>query len=281
MSEPTRSGAVWQMSRRGVLAAGAAGVGVLLAPAQVDPAFADTETTVDPLSRFILIQGAFNTRDIGGYQAHGGKIGWGRFYRSSSLNRITSIGVNQLAALNLKWAADFRSQAELARGLDRLPEGVQSLMVPVGDPGPGVPAGAAGPPPGGFTEPQQDTLDEFRSYILVDEAKHSLGVALRTLAAPDALPFLWHCNSGTYRTGWATAVLMTAIGVDRHDVYDDFLLSNIAFGGAYAFPEYLDAAFQQVETTYGSFNDYLHDGLGLSEPALEQLRQALVHRNDS
>src|SRR5262249_35841651 len=153
-----------------------------------------------------------------------------------------------------------------ARGADLLPEGVRSLLVPVGDPGPGVPAGAAGPPPpGGFAEPQPETLEEFRSYVLLDEARHSFGVALAALAAADSLPFLWHCNSGTYRTGWATAVLMTALGVDREDVYADFLISNIAFGGTYAFAEYLDAAFEQAEKLYGTFSDFLRDGLGISD----------------
>jgi protein-tyrosine phosphatase len=282
MSEPMRSGTVWQMNRNGMLAAGGAtGMGVLLEPSLAGPAFANNETAVDPLSRFIFIQGAFNTRDIGGYQADGGQLARGRFYRSSSLNRITPIGVNQLATLNLKYAADFRTQAELARGADMLPEGVRSLLVPVGDPGPGVPAGAAGPPPpGGFAEPQPETVEEFRSYVLLEQGRQSLGVALRTLAEPDALPFLWHCNSGTYRTGWATAVLMTAIGVDRADVYADFLVSNIAFGGTYAFVEYLDVAFEQADKLYGSFAGYVRDGLGIGDELLERIRQSLVRHAD-
>ncbi|NED82509.1 tyrosine-protein phosphatase, partial [Streptomyces sp. SID11233] len=37
---------------------------------------------------------------------------------------------------------------------------------------------------------------------------------------------LYHCTAGKDRTGWATAALLTALGVPRETVTDDYLASN-------------------------------------------------------
>ena len=67
------------------------------------------------------------------------------------------------------------------------------------------------------------TIAEFQSYITSAEAKSSFGTAIRTLAR-QRRPFMWHCNSGTYRTGWATAVLHTLLGVEKS--FRDHLLDS-------------------------------------------------------
>ena len=98
------------------------------------------------------------------------------------------------------------------------------------------------------------------------------------------------------RTGWATAVILTLLGVPRETVMEDYLFSNaylhaknevilgqLARSSSPIKPEYLEAAltvrreylesaFAEVERKYGSFDAYVRDGLGLSQADITALR---------
>jgi protein-tyrosine phosphatase len=103
---------------------------------------------------------------------------------------------------------------------------------------------------------------------------------------------VYHCSAGKDRTGWATAVLLTALGASRETVMADYLASNgylveknkamfSAMPAATAAKlqpvftvraAYLQAAFDEVDRRYGSFDHYLGEGLGLDDAALARLR---------
>lgn len=53
--------------------------------------------------------------------------------------------------------------------------------------------------------------------------------AIRTIAAPENLPALFHCTSGKDRTGITAALLLSAVGVQRKDIVEDYHASH-AFG---------------------------------------------------
>jgi len=93
---------------------------------------------------------------------------------------------------------------------------------------------------------------------------------------------------------------LTLLGVSRQDVYHDYLLTNEQLvpqlrprlkpfadaGGDVSLlepvigvrTEYLDAAFDEVTTTFGSFEDYLSKGLRIDPAAQQQLRDRLVEQ---
>ncbi|MEV0375232.1 tyrosine-protein phosphatase [Streptomyces sp. NPDC050636] len=121
--------------------------------------------------------------------------------------------------------------------------------------------------------------------------------SLFSLAAdPGSYALAYHCEGGKDRTGWATAALLTALGVDRDTVTRDYLATNdhAATSNAAtlakqtpemaarlkpmldARAEYLNASFDEVKARFGTFDAYLRDGLGLSEQDLERLREALL-----
>ncbi|MFF4606464.1 tyrosine-protein phosphatase [Streptomyces sp. NPDC001339] len=85
-------------------------------------------------------------------------------------------------------------------------------------------------------------------------------------------PLVHHCEGGQDHTVWATAALLTALGVDRDMVIRDCLTTVLDAGAA----AYLNASFDKVTARFGTFDAYLRDGLRLSEQDLRRLRAALL-----
>jgi protein-tyrosine phosphatase len=103
---------------------------------------------------------------------------------------------------------------------------------------------------------------------------------------------LYHCTAGKDRTGWASVVILMALGVPKEDAVNDFLASNqylVAKNEKYyaALPHiprerlevlltvrrsFIDASFAEVERRYGGFDAYVRDGLGLDENAIRALK---------
>jgi protein-tyrosine phosphatase len=132
----------------------------------------------------------------------------------------------------------------------------------------------------------------------------TVNAALRTtlvaLTDPNNLPMVWADTGGAARTGWASAVVEMTLGVSADAVMSDYLLTNVFRGPAnmaqlnalvgsgllgksiYLEPqlferaEYLQAALDELRTIYGSFENYLHVGLGLTDDQIAQIRQNLL-----
>ena len=87
---------------------------------------------------------------------------------------------------------------------------------------------------------------------------------------------LFHCSAGKDRTGVLSAVILTALGIDKKTIYQDYLLTNekplyykkmalemdeesreIFLDYFQAKKEYLDAAFDEINKTYASFDNFL------------------------
>jgi protein-tyrosine phosphatase len=109
---------------------------------------------------------------------------------------------------------------------------------------------------------------------------------------------LYHCSASKDRTGWATAVLLTLLGVPRDTVTQDYLLSNTYYFDSPAVQaelkampaaesavyapllevqaSYLQAGFAQVAASCGSTYGYAVHGLGLSPQMIAKLRHKLL-----
>ena len=110
------------------------------------------------------------------------------------------------------------------------------------------------------------------------------------ITRPGALPALIHCSAGKDRAGFGAAVILRTLGVPRETVIEDFLLTNhytaqkierlmltIRLMSFFRTdPEklrpilgverrYLEAAFDQIEKSHGSFDDFRRDALELSD----------------
>jgi protein-tyrosine phosphatase len=141
----------------------------------------------------------------------------------------------------------------------------------------------------------------YRWFVADPGARSSFAAALRAIAEAGGAPVLFHCSAGKDRTGWLSAVLLTALGVDRDTVFEDYLANNdLARGtnaslldamrakGLPADPailgpvleareDYLAAAYREVTERFGDMDGYLRTGLGLGDDTLNMLRKSLLH----
>ena len=131
---------------------------------------------------------------------------------------------------------------------------------------------------------------------LVRERREAYAEFLTELARPESLPALFHCSAGKDRAGWAGSLVLLALGVEEEQVVEQYLLSNQNLAGIrerletaddagwaeYLRPflevrrEYIESSFAAVREGWGSFEDYLAEGLAISDAQLAQLRESLL-----
>ena len=250
-------------------------------------------TGIEPGRRRIPLAGAVNFRDLGGYPTvDGRRLRWGQVFRSDSLAELDDADLAQLAALGLRTVCDLRGEPERVHKPNRplgaavttqaigfMPHGSDELLAAARD-------GLIDP--AGITARVQDIYRRF-----VREQSENFAQLLRQIAEADALPLVYHCTSGRDRTGFASAMLLAALGVPRSVIEADYDLSNsyrrdLSFqvGGVVApaimaaltqaHPDYLQAAFAEIDARYGSIDVYLREALGVDRARMTQLRERLL-----
>ena len=253
----------------------------------------------------IEVTGSRNLRDVGGYRTMDGReLMKGLLYRSDHLSKVTKRDIEKVAALGVKTVYDLRSEEERKRDPQRLPKIVSMEVV-------SLPVFYQGLDPyvtarrivvsGDVEEGEFHHLmiEAYRAYAL--DFRPQWSSLLQGLAEPGTLPALIHCTYGKDRTGVAVAIILRSIGVPREKVMEDYLLSNKFWESktdmysclancASCFrtprsevralmevrPEYLQGAFEAIDEHYGSFDNYLEQGLGIDEATLQRLKTALL-----
>ena len=271
-----------------------------LLPVQAREA-APAAATVQAPARFIELEGGRNFRDAGGYRtADGRTVRWGLLYRSGAMGHLAPSAMSRLEQLGIRAIIDLRQTDERATDqsnwLAMAGMGYwtrdYSLMEDT--------AALAGL----FADPSKLTAESVRAMMTEGyrQMPRALAPQYRELFARLATPgkgaVVVNCTAGKDRTGIATALVLTALGVPYATVREDFLLSNGAPGmktllGGMAGPwarlpaevvqplvgvegEYLDAAFDQIARDHGSVEGYLATDLGVGPAELAALRRRLL-----
>ena len=239
-----------------------------------------------------------NFRDLGGYPtADGRTVRWGVLYRSDSLHKLTESDLKKISSLNLSRVFDFRSENEAKHEPDRLPEGIKLVHLPMLDASTKV-----------WHEQRDDMVKNMKSinpadFMLATNSELATKFTpeyksfYQELLASNGSPILFHCAAGKDRTGFAAASLLRILGVPNDVIMQDYLLTNRYLLNAYqwnlflagiikgrkfadgirgfmkADKGYLTAAFTALETEHGSFENYVRDGLGLTEHDVERLKK--------
>ncbi|NMM82914.1 protein tyrosine phosphatase [Rhodococcus sp. SRB_17] len=253
--------------------------------------------------------GIDNFRDVAGtgagYEGSGymGSLGQhlnkGVFYRS---NAITPKGddLASLEKLGLTKAYDLRTVGEIAKVPDVLPTGVEYLHVPILASDVDIMAQMAT-----ITSPEKarEAMQAMNRLFVTGEVERAgFNNVLTNLAETDG-PQVFHCTSGKDRTGWTSMLLLSIAGVDESTIMDDYLLTNeysaasiqaqLAYitasdpvrGPAMAAifgpilgveASFLQAGLEQVKADYGTIDNYLTEGLGLSQDTIKALKAKLL-----
>ncbi len=240
----------------------------------------------DSPARHLSLQGASNFRDLGGYPtADGRTTRWRHIFRSNHLGQLTAADIEIVRALGVRSAFDFRGVEERAAGVCVVNEiTVHSLPIE-----PTVVAALrAELVAGKLTAPVALEImrESYRNYVRHNT--HSFRMLFGHLLE-DRAPLVIHCTAGKDRTGFASALILHALGVVDEVIAEDYLLTNQYYRrdatAAFDLPEdvrsaigsveasYLAAAFEAVGIEYGDLETYLRDGLKLGAAERTALKE--------
>ena len=298
------------MNIRKILGAGFAVVAIAVALIQFIPAPpllvpAALPAEQRPAHRLLNFEGISNFRDLGGYTTGDDRhVKWGKLYRSGTFAEASRADLAGLSALELETFIDFRSSLEKTEEPNRLPDppGFTVVEIPVLDDGNKALVGEIMDrvESGDFDgfDPNQAMLMANRQFA--GEFTPQFKEFVHTVLVADGAPVLWHCTAGKDRTGFAAAILLRILGVPQETIMQDYMASKAPaleartgqlrmlelFKGEEAARKltilmgveeaWLRAGFAQIDTTWGSFDNYLENGLQLSADDIQRLRHNLL-----
>ena len=249
--------------------------------------------------RLLPMDGAHNTRELGGYKTVDGKsVKWGMLFRSDKLSSISKTDEEYLKYLGISKIIDFRSEGEKTEDPDIIPAGIDYVEMPINVDGamrPKIEAVLKG-----------ETDKEVKSFLIdanrefVNDYTNVYENFLRSLI-DDGKPTLFHCTAGKDRAGFAAAITLIALGVSREDVIADYMktnaftkerieemLSQIKLMSLYQTDVeilrpllgveqiYIETAFEAAENKYGSLENFIKKGLNISDIDIKNLRNQFL-----
>lgn len=272
--------------------------------------------------RRIPVAGLYNCRDLGGYSTVDGRMTkWGLIYRSDAPDHLDSTDWTYLKNMKLSSVIDLRSPAEISLNPD----------IAIGerhhyefDPHALVARKASETPSKKsnkdkekveklvelaktkegqekLIQMQQQMVGQMRELVLSTKAKEAYTEFMQVLLRGE-VPNLFHCQGGKDRTGWAAAIILGLLGVDRETIYADYFLTDrynrprnekrMAIYKQYTDDSfvldylaslqqtkatYLDSAFQAMEETYGTMETYAIEALGMTQESIEKLKELYLY----
>lgn len=250
--------------------------------------------------RLIPLKQGSNFRDIGGYPGADGKqVRWGLIYRSGATPMLSADDLATVRSLHLKQLIDLRSDEERVLAPTKI-DGVtytaygysmqrifESMTAPAG-----VPQNGA-------------ALYRALPFLLAPQMKLVFAALLSKQG-----PIEYNCSAGQDRTGFATAMILSALGTPREVIVRDYLLSPsyrqpqwemppidpamfpnnplakvfagngaarkaqpLVDGSGQAF---ILSAFDEIDSKWGSPERYLQQVVGLTPADLAALRAAYL-----
>lgn len=233
------------------------------------------------------MEGGYNFRDMGGMRNSEGRyVKWGLLFRSDDLAHLTDADLEYLASIPLATIVDFRADDEAEAAPDKNPANLKHpVKLPVN--------------PGNLRELMTESVDKEPSAEglaammqelnrqlvsnpeIVEQYRRFFGY----IQSEEYAPLMYHCSAGKDRTGMAAALILSALGVEREAILNDYLASNTYLGDKYAAivaenphyeplmqvrREYIEAGFAAMEEKYGSVQNYLEE-LGVDTAKMKEM----------
>ena len=254
--------------------------------------------TVRVAERLVPLEQGSNFRDLGGYPAADGKhVRWGMIFRSGGTPQLTDADLAEIRELGLAHMIDLRSSEERVLAPSRI-SGVPYTAI-------GYSMTAMMP-----TDPAamaQHSLAGLYRHMPVFFAPH-LKLVFADLLSGDG-PLVYNCSAGQDRTGFVSAMILSALGVPRATILEDYHLSTALRRPEYEMPKiepaahpgnpvaamfaagqdrsamrkprplktadgqaYLEQAFAAIDERWGSVDAYLEKEIGLTPADIAKLR---------
>ncbi len=252
-----------------------------------------------------LLAGARNFRAVKPYKAADGRnLRANTLYRSGELSRLSDADLEVIAGLNIRLVCDLRTGRERSEFLSRWPAGADFRYLDLPD---REESGAGPHPIFELIARQRGEMGALKAMDMLYRSKprafaNGLGSLFAAILAGDALPLLVHCHAGKDRTGFVMAMLLAAVGVSEADIFDDYVTTAVYFPierearalsawakksfGREIDPEsavpmvdarrgYIEAAFEEIFSGWGSVDEYLRKA-GLTDDARGELQRMLL-----
>lgn len=207
-------------------------------------------------------------------------------YRSDHLGALDAPDAAQIRALGITRVLDFRGIEERTSAACRLPDvTVHSLPIE-----PTIVQKLVALVASGHRLTAADMVahmqDTYRGFVRHNTPRFAEFFG-HLLASGE--PTVFHCTAGKDRTGFAAALLLKALDVPDDEVMRDYLLTNdrlqlpevsrlgLPREAMHVLwrvqPEFLQAALDEADASYGSLEGYLREGLGLRDAQRRDLRR--------
>lgn len=243
-------------------------------------------------------------------------VKWGLLYRSDHLARLSEDDLHYLRSLKLKSNIDYRTMDESAKQPNCEIEGLTTYRFTPNASSAELAAKAANDADkiGHLLELAKSDNSElvidgsglimqeqFRDFIRQQASLDAYRDVLNLIAQPECLPVNQHCRGGKDRTGFGAAIILTLLGVRKELVYRDFMMTgelrqnrnhrrmeqyrqetdnpqvlDFLSSVMETRESYLDAAFDEINQRYGSFNNYLTQGLGISTETIDKIKSIFL-----
>ena len=261
-------------------------------------------------NQLIGITSGRNFRELGGYETLSGKkIKFHKLLRTGNLADLSPFDLDYLKDYGVKYVVDFRSQEEVDRQPDRVPEGAKYDFNPVfsddltnssksiND----LDAQSKDDANFGFDHMLYAYEDMIESESAQRAYRKFFDYLLENDKEDEALIF--HCTAGKDRTGFGAFLALTALGVPLQTIKQDYLLTNITTKDFVdgmvereraqgknentlqsirdiqsVHPEYLNHAIKVLNDNYDSVNNYLREVMHLSSADIMTLRRIYLEK---
>ncbi len=254
-----------------------------------------------------------NVRDIGGIEnREGRKIRSGLFVRSGYLWQLQPSDKDRLSEM-VDMIVDLRTDQEVREKPDDEIKGAQYLHLPIFNE---FKAGITREESTDemtmeevIYNPEaakEHMCQTYRYFVDNDYALGQFARLIRLCIEPRDKALLYHCTAGKDRTGISTVILLEILGVDRKYIIEDYMRTNEYLMEDYetltgyikmqlgpssntqaveeslwyffgAQREFIKLYYDIIEKRYGSFGDFVKNGLGITGEECEALRaRALI-----
>jgi protein-tyrosine phosphatase len=270
----------------------------------------DDSSQSEPI-RHIDLEGQKNFRDLGGYNnIYGESVRWRILFRSGDLYDLTDTDLLIVNNLDLQLVIDFRSKEEIDERPDRSPAGAETLNDPItiegfeelfnyffdyvletGDTSQLTVSNIANL----YASVYTDNIEQFK--VMFSEVINN-----------ENRPVLIHCRGGKDRTGFSAALILASLQIPDEVIFEDYLLSNEYLKDSTeetldyyektieqntgntpteedmerisnlfeVRQAYMEIAFQNVVDKYETFEEFILNGLEISEYEIKEFRSRVL-----